>query len=154
MLSVNLFETTWGDYIDSIGPRLQLAIHMVQNRLVGEQKLHSKKTIKGNYNVKLCIPIVLLVLSQCDFCCPALRFCTTRMASGKGPIITSLKKVAGQSRNKTRSHCQAGSSVKDKFLKYMRLKCCFALVICKIKFSIFRCSFNFWRQSKRWLVYM
>ena len=29
---------------------------------------------------------VLFVLSQCDFCSPARRFCTTWMASCKGPI--------------------------------------------------------------------
>ena len=31
---------------------------------------------------------VLFVLSQCDFCSPARRFCTTWMASCKGPILT------------------------------------------------------------------
>ena len=112
----------------------------------GTKPLESKSRTGTRQTKKITIQnyvCLLFVFSQCEFCSPELRFCTRRMASGKGPIITSLKKVAGQSRNKTRSHCQAGSSVKDKFLKYMRLKCCFALVICKIKLSIFRYSFNF-----------
>ena len=43
----------------SIGPLiLQLAIHMVQNRLAGEQKSQWDKTKKGNYHLKLWIPFV------------------------------------------------------------------------------------------------
>ena len=54
---------------------LKLTIHVVQNRPAGEQKSHWDKTNKGNYHLKLCMP--LFVLSQCDFCSPVWRFCTT-----------------------------------------------------------------------------
>ena len=63
---------------------MQLAIQVVQNRHAGEKKSHWEKTKEGNYYLELCMP--LFVLSQCDFCSPAGRFCTTWMASCKGPI--------------------------------------------------------------------
>ena len=63
---------------------LQLAIHVVQNRRAGEQKSHWDKTNNANYHFKLCM--AFLVFFQCDFCSPAWRFCTTWMASCKGPI--------------------------------------------------------------------
>ena len=38
----------------------------------------------------------MFVLSQCDFCSPALRFCTTRMASGKAKKTrTSVSFIPG-----------------------------------------------------------
>ena len=69
---------------------LQLAIHVVQNRRAGEQKSHWEKTNKENYHLKLCMSF--FVLSQCDFCSPAWRFCTTWMASCKGPIVCFVVK--------------------------------------------------------------
>ena len=71
--------------VDSAMSPLQLVIHVVQNRRAGEQKSHWVKTNKENYNLELCI-CPLFVLSQCGFCSPAWRFCTTWMASYKGPI--------------------------------------------------------------------
>ena len=43
-----------------IGP-LQLANHVVQNRLTEGQTSHWHKTNKGNYHLKLCMPFVCLV---------------------------------------------------------------------------------------------
>ena len=50
---LRFFPTT----VLQIGP-LQLDIHVVQNRHVGEQKSHWDKTNKGNYYLKLCLPFV------------------------------------------------------------------------------------------------
>ena len=69
--------------VSGSGP-LQLAIQVVPNRHAGEKKSYWDKINKGNYYLELCMP--LFVLSQCDFCSPAGRFCTTWMASCKGPI--------------------------------------------------------------------
>ena len=81
-----------------IGP-LQLAIHLVQDRRTGEQKPHWDNKNKENYHLKLCIGscvCLLFVLSQCDFCSPAWRFCTTWKASRKGSIVSSnSKKIFG-----------------------------------------------------------
>ena len=54
---------------------LRLAIHVVQNHHAGEQKLHWDKTNKGIYHLKLCTS--LAILSQCNFCSQAYRFCTS-----------------------------------------------------------------------------
>ena len=43
-----------------VGP-LRVAIHVVQNRRVGEQKSHWDKTNKENYYLKLCMSFVCLV---------------------------------------------------------------------------------------------
>ena len=40
---------------------LQVAIQVVQNRRVGEQKSHWDKTNKENYSLKLCMSFVCLV---------------------------------------------------------------------------------------------
>ena len=66
---------------------MQLAILVVQNHHAGTQKSHWDKKNKGNYYFKLCMPLILLVSLQCDFCVLAWWLCTTRMASRKGPII-------------------------------------------------------------------
>ena len=44
-----------------IGPLQLIAIHVVQNRRAGEQKLHWDKTNKENYDVKLCMSLACLV---------------------------------------------------------------------------------------------
>ena len=81
VIAVGTFYTT----INPIGP-LQLAIHVVQNHHGGEQKSKwNKPTNKGKYHLKISYAI-LFVLSQCDVCPPAWRFCITWMASSKGPI--------------------------------------------------------------------
>ena len=61
--------STYNSHLSTIGP-LQLAIHVVQNHHVGEQRSHWDKTNKGNYHFKLCM---FFVLSQCDSCSPAWR---------------------------------------------------------------------------------
>ena len=74
----------WTKYNISYENRPFTANHVVQNRHAGEQKSHWDKTNKGNYHLELCMP--LFVLSHCDFCSLALRFCTTWMAGCKGSI--------------------------------------------------------------------
>ena len=57
------------------------------------QQRSSKVTWKYTWNLTLrrCIYVCLLfVLSQCDFCSPAWRLCTTWMASCKGPIVDKI----------------------------------------------------------------
>ena len=88
-----VFVDTYRYYYMSIGP-LQLAIHVVQNSRAGEQKSHRDKTNKENYHFRLIYVCLLFVLSQCDFCSPARRFCTTWMAS-KGPIVISIFYMQG-----------------------------------------------------------
>ena len=56
-----------------IGP-LQLAIHVVQNCRAGEQNTGTRQTEKITISNYVCL---LFVLSRCDFCSPAWRFCTT-----------------------------------------------------------------------------
>ena len=48
----------WED--TAVGP-FQLAIHVIQNRRAGEQKLHWDKTNEENYHFKLCMYFVCLV---------------------------------------------------------------------------------------------
>ena len=73
---------------ETISP-LQLAIHVVQNRRAGEQKsdTRTRQTKKITISNYVCL---LFVLSQCDFCFPAWRFCTRWMVSCKGPITFHL----------------------------------------------------------------
>ena len=57
------------------------------------QQRSSKVTWKYTWNLTLrrCIYVCLLfVLSQCDFCSPAWRLCTTWMAGCKGPIVDRI----------------------------------------------------------------
>ena len=44
-------------FLRAIG-HLELVIHVVQNRSVGEQKSHWDKTNKENYHLKLCMSFV------------------------------------------------------------------------------------------------
>ena len=53
--------------LNMINVSLQLAIHVVQNRHAGEQKLHWDKTKQKTYII-LNDNFLCFVLSQCDFC--------------------------------------------------------------------------------------
>ena len=57
---------------------------VVQNRRAGEQKSHWDKTNKENYNLELCMSFVCLVPVR--LLLSSVQFCTTWMASCKGPI--------------------------------------------------------------------
>ena len=57
------------------------------------QQRSSKVAWKYTWNLTLrrCIYVCLLfVFSQCDFCSPAWRLCTTWMAGCKGPIVDRI----------------------------------------------------------------
>ena len=86
----------------SIGP-LQLAIHVVQNYHAGEQKSHWDNTNKGNYHLNYVF--LLFVLSQCDFCTPAWRFCTTWMANCEGPSCISCTILTVSRKSKLSIEC-------------------------------------------------
>ena len=66
-----------------IGP-LRLPFTWCKTAMLGRKIRTGARPTKGIHSFKWSFP--LFVLSQCDFCVPAWRFCTTRMASCKGPI--------------------------------------------------------------------
>ena len=73
----------WQLILKAIGP-LELAIHVVQNRHDGEQKLHWDKTNKGDYHLKLFMPFVCLVPVRLLLSSTVVLY--HGMASCKGPI--------------------------------------------------------------------